>query len=116
MRHWLCSYSHVKRPQARIGRSGEIAECTFDTVDRVGALVNSAQARERIGSALDAIDAAHDVLRRTSSDSVGNAFRVGVAERLEAQDRTNRGLMHRVFGEIADPPDRPGRTGIGCTR
>lgn len=74
----------------------------------MGPLVNSAEAQERIGSALDAIDAAHDVLRRTSSDLVGNAFRVEVAERLEAQDRTNRGLMYRVFGEIADPPDGPG--------
>lgn len=80
----------------------------FDTVDRVGPLVNSAQARKRIGSALDAIDAAHDVLRRTSSDLVGNAFRVEAAERLETQDRTNRGLMYRVFGEITDPADEPG--------
>ena len=37
--------------------------------------------------------------------TVGNAFRVEFAERLEAQDRLNRGLMYRVFGEIADPPD-----------
>ena len=35
-------------------------------------------------------------------------FRSGIAERLEAQDRTNRGLMYRVFGEIADPADGPG--------
>jgi len=65
-------------------------------------------ARERISAALDAIDAAHDVLRETSSDVVGNNFRVEVAERLETQDRTNRGLMHRFFGEIADPPDGTG--------
>ncbi len=63
------------------------------------------QARERISAALDAIDAAHAVLRDTSSDVVGNKFRVDVAERLEAQDRTNRGLMYRFFAEIADPPD-----------
>jgi len=63
------------------------------------------QARERIGAALDAIDAAHDTLRETSSDVVGNAFRVGVAERLETQHRTNRGLMYRFFAEIAEPPD-----------
>ncbi|ORA19443.1 HNH nuclease [Mycobacterium arosiense ATCC BAA-1401 = DSM 45069] len=75
----------------------------------VGPLVNAAQARERICSALDAIDAAHEALRQTPSDAVGNAFRVDVAERLEAQDRTNRGLMYRIFGEIADPPD-----GVGC--
>jgi hypothetical protein len=46
------------------------------------------QARERISAALGAIDAAHDVLRNTSSDVVGNAFRVGIAERLETQDHT----------------------------
>lgn len=74
----------------------------------VGPLVNAQQARERIGAALDAIDAAHDVLRQTSSDVVGNVFRVEVAARLETQHRTNRGLMYRIFGEIADPPDGPG--------
>ncbi len=63
------------------------------------------EARERIGAALDAIDAAHDVLRATSSDVVGNGFRVEVAERLETQERFNRGLMYRFFGEIAEPPD-----------
>ena len=63
------------------------------------------QARERISAALGAIDAAHEVLRATSSDMVGNDFRVDVADRLETQDRVNRGLMYRYFGEIADPPD-----------
>ncbi len=67
------------------------------------------EARERIGAALDAIDAAHGVLRDTNSDVVGNEFRVGVAERLETQERANRGLMYRFFAEIADPPD-----GSGC--
>jgi Domain of unknown function (DUF222) len=66
------------------------------------------RARERIDAALDAIDAAHEVLRATSSDLLGNAFRVDVAERLETQERTNRGLMYRFFGEIADPPDESG--------
>src|SRR5277367_3099274 len=65
-------------------------------------------AQERIRAALDAIDAAHGVLRETSSDLVGNSFRVAVAERLETQDRVNRGLMYRLFGEIADPPDGAG--------
>ena len=65
-------------------------------------------ARERISAALDAIDAAHDVLRDTSSDLVGNDVRVTVAERLETQERVNRGLMYRFFGEIADPPDGTG--------
>jgi hypothetical protein len=62
-------------------------------------------ARERISAALDAIDAAHAVLCETGSDLVGNNFRVDVAERLETQDRTNRGLMYRFFAEIAEPPD-----------
>ncbi len=39
---------------------------------------------------------------------VGNDFRVDVAERLETQERTNRGLMYRFFGELADPPDEAG--------
>ncbi len=72
--------------------------------------VSAEQARERIAAALDAIDAAHDVLRETSSDVLGNGFRVDIAERLETQDRTNRGLMYRFFAEIADPPD-----GADCT-
>jgi Domain of unknown function (DUF222) len=71
----------------------------------MGSRVSAGESRQRISAALDAIDAAHDVLRRTSSDVVGNDFRVDVAERLEAQERTNRGLMYRFFGEIADPPD-----------
>jgi hypothetical protein len=72
------------------------------------------QARERIIAALDAIDAAHDVLRGTPSDLLGNTFRVDVAERLETQDRANRGLMYRFFGEIADPPDEA--TSTAATR
>ncbi len=67
--------------------------------------VSAEVARERIGAALDAIDAAHSVLRETSSGLVRNDFRAEVAERLETQERTNRGLMYRFFGEIADPPD-----------
>lgn len=74
----------------------------------VGPLMNAAQAQARIGAALDVIDSAHNALRQTSTDVVGNAFRVEVAERLETQHRTNRGLMYRIFGEIADPPDGPG--------
>src|SRR5271165_6193519 len=74
----------------------------------MGPAIGTEQARERINAALDAIDAAHDVLRNTSSDVLGNKFRVDVAERLETQERTNRGLMYRFFGEIADPPDESG--------
>ncbi len=62
-------------------------------------------AQERFSAALNAIDTAHAVLRETSSDLVPNLFRVEVAERLETQDRLNRGLMYRFSGEIADPPD-----------
>ena len=32
-------------------------------------------------------------------------FGCEMAERLETQERTNRGLMYRVFGQMADPPD-----------
>src|ERR1700761_9034047 len=67
--------------------------------------------RERITSALDAIDAAHDLLRATPSDLVGNRFRVDIAERLETQERVNRGLMYRIFAELADPPDEAGSVG-----
>ena len=74
----------------------------------MGRWVSAAEARERISAALDAIDAAHDVLRDTASDLVGSNFRVDVADRLEKQERTNRGLMYRIFGEIADPPDETG--------
>lgn len=86
----------------------------------VGVVMQAWQAREQMRAALDAVDAAHDVLRQTSSDVVGNAFRVEVAERLEHQERTNRGLMYRVFGEIDDPPDEagcvPAVRGMLCAR
>src|SRR5271155_2379939 len=78
----------------------------------MGPAFSTEQARERLSAALDAIDAAHDVLRETHSDVVGNTFRVDVAERLETQERTNRGLMYRFFSEIADPPDEAGSTAV----
>jgi hypothetical protein len=74
----------------------------------VATRISAEQARERINAALDAIDAAHDALRGTPSDLAGNRFRVDVAERLEIQERTNRGLMYRFFAEIAEPPDEVG--------
>src|SRR3984893_11640436 len=74
----------------------------------MGSAISADEARERITSALDAIDAAHSLLRDTPSDLVGNRFRVDVAERLETQERANRGLMYRIFAEIADPPDEVG--------
>ncbi|HWS91694.1 MAG TPA: 13E12 repeat family protein [Mycobacterium sp.] len=86
----------------------------------MGCCAGAEEARERISAALDAIDAAQAVLRDTSSDVVGNKFRVEVAERLETQDRTNRGLMYRFFAEIADPPDGseciPAERGMLCVR
>jgi hypothetical protein len=74
----------------------------------MGPAISAEQARERVDAALDAIDAAHDLLRDTPSDLVGNRFRVDVAERLETQERANRGFMYRIFAEIADPPDETG--------
>ncbi|MCI4676103.1 HNH endonuclease signature motif containing protein [Candidatus Mycolicibacterium alkanivorans] len=56
---------------------------------------------------LDAIDTAYDRLRSTCTDLVGNAFRIEIADRLEKQQRTNRGLSYRMFGEIAAPVDGP---------
>ncbi len=63
--------------------------------------------QEEIGAALAAVDAGYARLRAACSDSVGNAFRVDLAERLERQHRLNRGLMYRVFGELVEPPDGP---------
>src|SRR6201991_3621891 len=80
----------------------------------MGSAIGADEARGRINAALDAVDAAHNLLRDTPSDLVGNKFRVDVAERLETQERTNRGLMYRFFAEIADPPDESGS--IAATR
>ena len=74
----------------------------------MGSAISAEEARERIISALDAVDAAYDALRDTPTCLVGNSFRVEVAARLEAQERVNRGLMYRVFAELADPPDEAG--------
>ena len=63
--------------------------------------------RDEIRAALDAVDAGYARLRAACSDSVGNAFRVEVAERLERQHRINRGQMYRFFGELIEPPDGP---------
>ncbi len=70
--------------------------------------VTAEAARERFRALADQVDAAHGEMRALSSAEVGNEFRVEMAERLETQERTNRGLMYRVFGEIADPPDEAG--------
>src|SRR5690625_2069289 len=63
------------------------------------------EARERIDTALSAIDAAQQVLRETCSELTDPDFHIAFAERLENQERINRGLMYRVFGELCDPPD-----------
>ena len=63
--------------------------------------------RAQVAADLAVIDAALDRLRNTSTDLVGNGFRVQVAERLERHHRTVRGLSYRMFGEIMDPPDGP---------
>lgn len=73
-------------------------------------------ARDRVRADLDLVDATLTRLRGTSTDMVGNAFRVEVAERLEHQERVVRGLSYRIFGELADPPDGddrlPGGPGV----
>lgn len=73
--------------------------------DRV--LLPAQAARAQVRADLTLIDAAYDRLRSTDTALVGNAFRVEMAERLETQQRVNRGLSYRMFGEIADPADGP---------
>ena len=78
--------------------------------------VTAEAARERFRALADQVDAAYDEMRALSSAEVGNEFRTGLAERLETLgappawggERTNRGLMYRVFEEMADPPDEAG--------
>ena len=74
----------------------------------MGQFITGQAARERLRELCDHVDAAYGEMGELCSDAVGNDFRVEVAERLETQERTNRGLMYRFFGEIADPPDEPG--------
>jgi Domain of unknown function (DUF222) len=62
-------------------------------------------ARERYRELADQVDAAYAEMRELSSDEVGNAFRAELVERLETQERANRGLMYRMIGQIGDPPD-----------
>ena len=71
----------------------------------MGEFVTGEAARERFRALSDQVDAAHAEMRALSSDGVGTAFRVELAERWETQERTNRALMYRMFGQIADPPD-----------
>lgn len=77
----------------------------------MGEFITGSAARERLRVLLDQVDDAYAQMRELSSDEVGSLFRVEMAERLETQERTNRGLMYRVFGQIADPPDEVGLVG-----
>ena len=76
----------------------------------MSSVIGPEAARDEIRAALDAVDAAYARLRAVSSDVVGNGFRVEVTERLETQDRVNRGLMYRFFGEIVEPRRRARRS------
>jgi len=71
-------------------------------------------ARAAVGAELDAIEAAYGRLRETGTDLVGNAFRIAIAQRLEDQHRVNRGLSYRIFGEIAEPVDGAGDSGLAA--
>jgi hypothetical protein len=71
----------------------------------MGSFVTAEAARERYRELSDQVEAAYAEMRTLPCDQVGNEFRVELAERLENQDRTNRGLTYAVFGHIADPPD-----------
>jgi hypothetical protein len=74
----------------------------------MGEFVTGEAARERFRELHDLVDGAYAEMRTLSSDQVGAEFRVQMAERLETQQRANRGLMYRVFGQIAEPPDEAG--------
>src|SRR5829696_978078 len=71
----------------------------------MGEFTTGEAARARLRELADQVDAAYAEMRELSSDEVGNAFRAELAERLETQERTNRGLSYRFFGELASPPD-----------
>jgi hypothetical protein len=64
-----------------------------------------AATQDQVTADLDAIDAALTRLRHTSTDLVGNAFRIEIAQRLEQHNRVNHGLSYRILGELFDPPD-----------
>ena len=88
----------------------------------MGGFVTGEAARERFRVLADQVDAAYAQMRELSSDEVGNAFRAELAERLETQQRSNRGIAvevetvrpdrESVDGSVdgcgADRPDRQG--------
>ncbi len=86
----------------------------------MGQFVTGQAARQRVCLLLDQVDGAYREMRELSCDEVGTPFRIEMAERLETQERLNRGLMYRVFGQIADPPDEtamaPDMLGRLCAR
>ncbi len=74
----------------------------------MGQSITGKAARQRLCMLLDQVDAAYREMGDLPGDEVGNRYRVELAERLETQERTNRALMYRVFGQLADPPDENG--------
>ncbi|WP_156752298.1 DUF222 domain-containing protein, partial [Mycobacterium sp. ACS1612] len=73
----------------------------------MGEFISGEAARQRFRLLAAQVDAAHAEMRQLSSAEVGNEFRVEMVEQFETQQRVNRGLMYRFFGQIADPPDEP---------
>ncbi len=71
----------------------------------MGEFITGAEARERTDALAELVDGAYAEMRALSSDAVGNEFRAALVERLETQDRLNRGLMYRFCAQLADPPD-----------
>ncbi|ANI37454.1 13E12 repeat family protein [Mycolicibacterium vaccae] len=71
----------------------------------MGDFLSGDAARRRWSVLLDHVEAAYREMGELPSDLVGNGYRMQMAERLETQQRLNRALMYRVFGQIADPPD-----------
>ena len=76
----------------------------------MGEFVTAEAAREQFRELADQVDAAYAQMRELSSDAVGNPCRVEMTEHLETQERTNRALMYRMFGQIADPADETAMT------
>lgn len=65
--------------------------------------VTGEAAREQASVLLEQIDAAQTELRQLSTEEAGTAFRLRMAERLETQQRVNRGLMYRVVRRTCPP-------------
>src|SRR3954451_19905550 len=72
----------------------------------MGSFVTAEAARGRDRELSDHVEAAYGEMRTLPCDQVGNEFRAELPQRLENQDRTNRGMTYAVSGHIADPPDQ----------